>query len=63
MQFFKGAWSRLIEPGQQAEKRIAAKLKQRGIAYDDTQTPIDKDWNQDLKNLEQEEELCQTLQL
>ena len=51
------------EPGQQAEKRIAAKLKQRGIAYDDTQTPIDKDWNQDLKNLEQEEELCPTLQL
>lgn len=51
------------EPGQQAEERIAAKLEKLGIAYDDTLTPIDKDWNQDLKNLDQEEVLCPTLQL
>ena len=50
------------EPGQAAARRIAEKLKEYGIPSE-ILVPVQKDWNEDLLFLQQEEPLCPTLQL
>ena len=50
------------EAGQAANKRISDKLLMQGIHHE-ILVPVHKDWNEDILLDEQEEELCQTLQL
>lgn len=50
------------EPGQAANKRISDKLLMQGIHHE-ILVPVHKDWNEDILLIEQEEELCQALQL
>ena len=50
------------EPGQAAARRIAEKLKEYGVPSE-ILVPVQKDWNEDLLFLQQEETLCPTLQL
>lgn len=50
------------EPGQEAAYRIRQKLSEQGIPSE-ILIPNLKDWNEDLLFLQQEEELCPTLQL
>lgn len=50
------------EPGQAAVSRISEKLLTHGVPHE-ILIPTRKDWNEDLLFLQQEEELCPTLQL